>query len=280
MEYRMNHMEYEWVSQEKKGVFAQSWLPEDQIKGIICLIHGLGEHSGRYARWAELFVQAGYGMMAVDLPGHGRTEGRLAYVKSYEDLLDCVDLLIRKSEDLFPGSPRILYGHSMGGNIVINYAISREAPVKALIASSPWLRLTFRVSPFDLALGKLMNNLLPCVRFRRKGTNAERLSHDPEHWADVRADPLNHGLVTGRYFWIIHRQGGYALKNAGRIKIPFLLMHGSDDKVTSPGASEEFAAGSGDQTLFKLWEGLYHELHWEFEYQDIGKFVIDWLDSL
>lgn len=276
----MIHTEYDWLSQEKKQVYAQSWLPDDQLKGIICLIHGLGEHSGRYARWAELFAQAGYGMLAPDLPGHGRTEGRKAYVQSYQVLLDHVDLVLQQAETLFPGVPRILYGHSMGGNIVINYAISREAPIMALIASSPWLRLTFRVTPLDLALGKLMNNLFPRVRFKRKGTMAERLSHNPDHWADVRSDPLNHGMVTGRYFWIIHQHGEYALEQASRISKPFLLMHGSDDKVTSPKASEELAAITGDGTLFKIWEGLYHELHWEFEYKDVGRFVIDWIDSL
>lgn len=276
----MIHTEYKWLSREQKHVFAQSWLPDDRMNGIICLIHGLGEHSGRYARWAELFAEAGYGMLAADLPGHGRTEGRKAYVKDYNDLLDCVDLLLGKSEDLFPGVPRILYGNSMGGNIVINYAIYREADVKALIASSPWLRLTFRVTPLDLLLGKFMNRVFPRVRFKRKGTNAERLSHDPEHWADVRADPLNHGMVTGRYFYILHQQGKYALAHANKINLPFLLMHGTDDKVTSPKASEEFAATSGDQTQLKLWDGLYHELHWEFEYKEVGKYVIDWLEKL
>jgi alpha-beta hydrolase superfamily lysophospholipase len=276
----MIHTEYEWLSQEKKQVFAQSWLPDDHPKGIICLIHGLGEHSGRYERWAELFMQAGYGMLIPDLPGHGQTEGRKAYVKDYNNLLDCVDLLLGKSEELFPGVPRILYGHSMGGNIVINYAISREAHLKGLIASSPWLRLTFRVTSMDLALGKFMSRVFPRLRFNRKGTNTERLSQDPEHWADVRSDPLNHGLVTGRYFWIIHKQGEYALAHADKIKQPFLLMHGTDDKVTSPKASEEFAAASGDQTKFKLWNGLYHELHWEFEYKEVGNYIIDWLDAI
>ena len=132
----------------------------------------------------------------------------------------------------------------------------------------------------DLALGKLMNGLFPRVRFKRTGTRAEALSHDPEHWADVRADPLNHGMVTGRYFWIIHQQGEFAMANANKIKQPFLLMHGADDKVTSPKASEEFAAASGEQTQFKLWDGLYHELHWEFEYKDVGKYIIDWLETL
>ena len=276
----MLHKEYAWQSYEKKGIYAQSWIPETAMKGIICLVHGLGEHSGRYSRWAEQFVQAGYGMLAVDLPGHGRTEGRKAYVKSYEDLLNCVGLLLKRSEDLFPGVPRILYGHSMGGNITINYSILRDAPFKAHIASSPWLRLTFRVSPLELALGKIMNSLFPRVRFKRKGTNTERLSHDPDHWSDVRADPLNHGKVTGRYFWIIHRQGEYALKHARRVKMPFLLMHGGDDQVTSPLASEELAAGCGEQVRFKRWEGLYHELHWEFEYKEVAKYVIDWLEKL
>ncbi|KPL09618.1 MAG: hypothetical protein AMS26_22645 [Bacteroides sp. SM23_62] len=276
----MIHTEYEWLSQEKTHVYAQSWLPDTWIKGIICLVHGLGEHSGRYARWAGLFVQAGFGMLAADLPGHGRTEGRTAYVKNYQVLLNQVDLTLGKSEELFPGIPRILYGHSMGGNIAINYAIFRKASIRALIASSPWLRLTFRVSPLELASGKMMNSLLPRVRFKRKGTKAEYLSHDPEHWADVRNDPLNHGLITGRYFWIIHQQGESAMGHGNKIKVPFLLMHGSEDKITSPLASEAFVADTGDRTQFKIWDGLYHELHNEFEYRDIAKYVIGWLDKL
>jgi alpha-beta hydrolase superfamily lysophospholipase len=250
------------------------------MKGIICLVHGLGEHSGRYGRWAEPFVEAGYGMLAADLPGHGRTQGRKAYVEDYETLLDWVDLLLGNAEEIFPGVPCILYGHSMGGNIAINHAISRNASVKALIASSPWLRLTFRLSPLDLALGKFMNRVMPRVRFGRKGTGAERLSHDPEHWADVRSDPLNHGLVTGRYFWIIHQQGEYALRNADKVTMPFLLMHGGDDQVTSPEATKEFAGNTGGETTLRIWDGLFHELHWEFEYKEVATYVIDWLERL
>jgi len=89
----MIHTEYGWLSSVNRRIFAQSWLPDGQMKGIICLIHGLGEHSGRYARWAELFAQAGYGMLAPDLSGHGQTEGRKAYVKGYNKLLDCVELV-------------------------------------------------------------------------------------------------------------------------------------------------------------------------------------------
>jgi alpha-beta hydrolase superfamily lysophospholipase len=276
----MIHTEYEWLSHEKKRVFAQSWVPDDQPKGMISLVHGMGEHSGRYARWAGLFAEAGYGMLAADLPGHGRTEGRTAYVKSYQVLLNQVDLTLQKSAELYPGVPRILYGHSMGGNIAINYAISRDAAIKALIATSPWLRLTFRISPPELVLAKLMNSLLPGVRFKRKGTMTEHLSHDPEHWEDLRKDPLVHGMITARYFWIIHQQGAYAMRHVYKINKPFLLMHGSDDRITSPKASEEFVANTSDRTRLRIWDGLYHELHNEFEYKEIAKYIMDWLDGL
>jgi alpha-beta hydrolase superfamily lysophospholipase len=276
----MLHQEYQWLSKEEKRVYAQSWQPEEELKGIICLLHGLGEHSGRYARWAGLFVQEGYGMLGSDLPGHGQTAGRKAYVENYQVLLDHVDLVLEQTGNLFPGVPRILYGHSMGGNIAINHAISRDPPVKALIASSPWLRLTFRVSGPELALGRFMNRFLPRVRLKRKGTKVQRLSHDPEHWADILSDPLNHGMVTGRYFWIIHQQGEYAMRHPDMINMPFLLMHGSDDKVTSPEASKVFAAGCGNQTRFRIWDGLYHELHWEVEYKAVAAFVINWLESI
>ena len=125
-----------------------------------------------------------------------------------------------------------------------------------------------------------MNSFLPRVRFGRKGTNAERLSHDPEHWADVRSDPLNHRMITGRYFWIILRQGEYALSHSGRIRVPFLLMHGGDDQVTSPEASKELAAGCGENARIRIWEGLYHELHWEFEYKQVAEYVLGWLEKL
>jgi alpha-beta hydrolase superfamily lysophospholipase len=276
----MVHSEYDWLSAGNKRIFAQSWVPDDNLKGMINLIHGLGEHSGRYARWAALFVQAGYGMLVADLPGHGRTEGRKAHVKNYQVLLNQIELTLRKSEDLFPGVPRILYGHSMGGNIAINYAIARDAPIKALIATSPWLRLTFSVTPLEMAFGKIMNSLLPGVRFQRKGTRTEVLSHDPEHWEDVRNDPLNHGMITARYFSIIQQHGEYAMRHVYKINKPFLLMHGSDDQITSPKASEDFVANTSDRTHLKIWDGLYHELHNEFEYKDIAKYAIDWLNGL
>ena len=272
----MVHKEYDW-SLENKRVFAQGWLPEGTPTAVVNLLHGLGEHSGRYARWGNLFADAGYALVVMDLFGHGRTEGKRGHVKSYQLLMDQVDLMLEKAEENFPGIPRILYGHSMGGNLAINYAISKDPPISALIASSPWLRLVIPVSGIEKVFSKVANSLAPGLRIGAKGVHAERLSHDPEHWADLRNDSLVHRLVSVRYVHDIMKMGEYALKHVYRINKPFLLMHGDADEITSYKASEEFVANTSERTQLKIWEGLRHELHSEPEYREVFKTVLDWM---
>ena len=275
----MKHEEYQWELDRKK-VFAQSWLPDGEPKAVISLAHGMGEHSGRYARWGSLFAGSGYALTGMDLFGNGKTEGKTGPIKSYQLLLDQVDLMQQKSEEMFPGIPRILYGHSMGGNVAINYAISKDPPLSALIASSPWLRLVIPVNRVEKVFSVIFNSLAPGLRIKAKGLGAERLSHDPDHWADVRSDPLVHRKISVKYAYEMMDKGEYALQHASRINIPILLMHGNADEITSHKASEEFVSNTSDRTRLKIWEGLRHELHNELEYRDVFKYVVDWLGEL
>ncbi len=272
----MTHTEYEWSLQGKK-VFAQSWLPENKPKAIVTLIHGMGEHCGRYERWANLFADAGYGFITTDLFGHGRTEGKTGHTESYQLLLDQVDLVLSKSEEMFPGIPRILYGHSMGGNLVINYAISKDPPITALIATSPWLRLVIPVSGVEKVFSKIFNSLAPGLTIKAKGLGAEKLSNDPEHWESVRSDPALHRKISVRYAYEIMKQGEYALRHVYQINKPFLLMHGNADEITSHKASEEFAANTSERTELKIWEGFRHELHNALEHKEVFEYIINWL---
>jgi len=275
----MRHTEYNWLLTGKK-VFAQSWAPDGTPKASINLIHGLGEHSGRYHRWGSLFAEQGYVLTAMDLFGNGKTEGKLGHVQSYQLLLDQVDLMLEKSEENFPGVPRILYGHSMGGNIAINYAISKDPPVSGLIASSPWLQLVFPVSAIERIFSRVANSLAPGLRIKAKGLGAEKLSQDPEHWADVRSDPLVHRKISARYVYEIMNKGEYAIKNANKINKPFLLMHGNADEITSHLASKDLAANASEWTELKIWEGLRHETHNELEYKEVFKFIMKWIEEL
>jgi alpha-beta hydrolase superfamily lysophospholipase len=215
----------------------------------------------------------------MDLLGHGRSEGQRGHIKNYQELLNQVDLMLQKAAENFPSSPRVLYGHSMGGNIVINYAISKDPPVSALIASSPWLRLVIPISQIERLFSRLANSLLPGLTIPAKGLGAEKLSRDPKHWEEVRNDALVHRKVSVRCAFEIMTRGEYALRHVYRINKPFLLMHGNADEITSHKASEEFVANTSERTRLKIWDGFRHELHSELEYKEVFRYIIEWLED-
>jgi len=275
----MIHREFEWLSKDKKKIYAQSWEPDQKPSLVLNIIHGLGEHSGRYGRWAELFTEKKIAVLASDLAGHGRSEGRRGHIKSYQVFLDQIDLQLEKSDELFPLSNRILYGHSMGGNLVINYAMSKDPPISALIAASPWLRLTSEPPAYILLLLAVLKPFFPGLRVKSKIDNAFR-SHDPVINQAAKEDPLMYGMISVKLFDQFYKKGFYALKNVYKINRPFLLMHGSDDRITSHEASIEIVNNTGKLTRLKIWDGLYHELHNEFEYKDIFDYIISWLTEM
>lgn len=275
----MVHREYEWLSKERKKIYAQSWKPDQKPSLVVNIIHGFGEHSGRYARWAELFTEKNIAVLASDLTGHGKSEGKRGHIKNYQVFLDQIDLQLQKSQELFPLSDRILYGHSMGGNLVINYAMSKEPAIKGLIASSPWLRLTFEPPSYLLLLSTILKPLFPGLRVKSNIDNAAR-SHDPAINQAAKDDPLMYGMISLRLFDQVSRKGLYAMRNVFKINRPFLLMHGNADRLTSHEASIDIVTNTSKLTQLKIWDGLYHELHNEFEYKDIFDYIMNWLKEM
>ena len=110
------------------------------------MVHGLGEHIQRYDHWAEMFKKEGIGFAGVDLPGHGRSDGRRGDIKSYKVLEEMIDILLKTTIRTFPGTPVFIYGHSLGGGIVLDYLIRKNPGIKGAIVTSPWLRLSFEPS--------------------------------------------------------------------------------------------------------------------------------------
>ncbi|MBE0655071.1 MAG: alpha/beta hydrolase [Bacteroidales bacterium] len=274
----MKYESFYWDTPDKKVLFAQCWKPLKESGKTILLIHGLGEHSGRYKHWADLFVKQGYNFLSFDLRGHGKSAGIRGYAKSLEILLDDIDLMLDRAELLFPGSKFVLYGHSMGGNLALNHIIHRNRSVDALIVTSPWLRLVKEPSPVTIAVASVATRLIPQVALPN-GLNAEDLSHNQEIVQNYKIDPLNHNKISFRLFHEIYRAGYHALRNVYKINYPFLLMHGTEDKITSPKASENFVMNTSSRTHLKLWDGQYHELHNELIYQEVFDYSFQWLNK-
>jgi acylglycerol lipase len=243
------------------------------------LVHGLGEHSSRYDYWAKLFNDKGYSVISMDLHGHGQSEGKRGHIKSLDVLLDDIDILFEKSEELFPRYKRILYGHSMGGTLVLNHIIKRNRHVDATIVTSPWLKLYDEPSDIILKITQYLKKILPSLTISNR-LRAEQISHDPEVVRSYERDPLNHDRISLKMFHEIYQAGYHALQNVYKINPPFLIMHGSGDTITSPKASEGYVMNTSKRTTLKLWANQYHELHNEFIKEEVHAYIISWLEAL
>ena len=132
----MKCLEYYRTTPDGQKLFGREWLPDQAPLGVVCLVHGLGEHTGRYTHLANALTAEGYALAGYDLRGHGRSEGKRGHASSYEALLDDIELLLKAVNEQFSGSPTFLYGHSLGGNLVLNYVLRRKPGLTGVIVDS------------------------------------------------------------------------------------------------------------------------------------------------
>ena len=273
----MQTFEWKWKSRDGLEMAALGWAPEIP-KAVVVLVHGHGEHINRYQHVAEAFVKAGYAMQAFDLRGHGKSAGQRGHTPSYENLMDDIADFIDDAQKRYPGLAVFLYGHSMGGNQVINYALRSPHALKGVIATGPWLRLAFDPPAAQVFMAKLLNSITPSVSIS-SGLSQEALSRDPQVVSKYAADPLVHDKISFRLYTNMVTNGLAALERAAELKIPMLLMHGSADKLTSAQASREFAQKAGKFVTLRIWDGFYHEIHNEPEKVEVIQTMIDWMDK-
>jgi alpha-beta hydrolase superfamily lysophospholipase len=249
----------------------------ENTKAMIIMVHGLGEHIQRYLSWAGLFKNEGIGFIGLDLPGHGRSQGRRGDIANYSLTNEMIDVLVENCRKTFPGCPLYIYGHSLGGGIVLEYLLKKNPKIKGAIVTSPWLRLTFQPPKSKLMLASVMKNILPWL-VQSSGLNVNHISHDGVEVEKYKNDPLVHGKISVRLFVSAMNAGDYSLKHASDLKIHTLLIHGKDDKLTSPLASMEFA-GKTNMVDLKIWEGGYHELHNEPFREEVFKYIMEWIKN-
>ena len=251
------------------ATFVREWQPHAGVarRGSILLVHGLGEHGGRYAGVAERLAALGLAVRSYDLRGHGRSEGVRGSIPRADALLAdlrCVfsdaDRCGRASGD---GSPPLLLGHSLGGTIAAAATITGWVAPRALVLSSPVLALHgSRARRLAAALARRvipdrpLPNRLP----------VDRLSHEPSEVAAYRADPLVHDRITPRMYGFIVDASAAVLRRAPRLTVPTLLLFAGDDHLVDARGSRELAASLAPAIAeVRLYGDLYHELFNERE---------------
>ncbi|HEX2920737.1 MAG TPA: alpha/beta hydrolase [Bacteroidales bacterium] len=261
----------------KNGKLLRGFIqpPGDNPSGIIAFIHGIGEHMGRYSDWADRFNKENYAFVGFDLPGHGKSDGERGKITSYKVVHEMIDIMLKTISRTYPGVPVWLYGHSLGGGIVLDYAIRFNPSVKGIISTSPWIRLSFEPSVYKILLASVVKSFMPGL-LQNTGLKTNYLSHDQSVVDRYVSDPLVHDKITVGFFSGAISSSEYILKNAFMIKGPVLVVHGSDDMICSPDGSREFASKT-DKAELKIWKGGFHELHNEPFKQEVFNFIIGWI---
>lgn len=245
-----------------------SWKVEDPEK-VICIVHGIGEFGGRFDRVAEAFRKQNMAVLAFDLRGHGKSLGKRGHCAPRKDVLSDVSTLIEYAQELYPGKKLILYGHSMGGNIVLDYR-SRgrlNGELSAYIVTAPWVRLVRPVPNIVYKAVKLLSRIAPSVTIGSEVNEAD-LGH-PDSVKPFNDHPLVHNRISALCavdgFETGQKLEDGTLENNGRAKqIPLLLMHGEKDKICDVAGSRTIAdrmKADGENVEYIEWSGLYHEIH-------------------
>lgn len=276
----MIHYELEWKAADGNRMYGCEWTPEPgtPIKGVVGIVHGMGEHTGRYAHVASMLAADGWAVLAFDQRGHGRTEGKRGHVPAYDALLEGVDWLLQQAAARYPALPRFLFGHSMGGNVAINYLLRRQPELAGAIITGPWLKLAFQPPKLAVVVGRIVEKVYPGFSNARP-LAVQNLTTDPEMAKRYIEDPLGHGNITAAFFFGVQRAGLWALAHASELRVPMLLMHGGDDKVTSLPASKQFAERAGELCEFMAWPGFKHELHNERGRGEVFASMLLWLNA-
>ncbi|MDW3212842.1 MAG: alpha/beta hydrolase [Ilumatobacteraceae bacterium] len=274
------HAEGTLTSFDGLTIHHQSWLPDGDPKAAVMLVHGLGEHSGRYGHVAGRLISAGYAVHALDHRGHGKSEGKRVFVKSYDEFMADLIQFRGHIEAEHPGLPLIVLGHSMGGNLAVGHVLDHQSGVAGLALSGPALAVSDALSPLQIKIFKLIAKVAPGVR--PEGLDASAISRDQSVVDAYLADPL---VYTGKMSAGI----GAALIDAMErfpdrypsLQLPLLIMHGTDDKLADISGSKALEAGAVNADLtVHYYDGLYHEIFNEPEQDQVLDDLVSWLDRV
>lgn len=274
----MENKTYKWTSFDDQELFGQSWIPDVEPKAVINFVHGIGEHSSRYQDWMPFFVDAGYAVFAIEYRGHGHSFGKRGHINNYDELLNDVDILFEQSAKAYPDLPQFLYGHSLGGGIVTHYTLKRKPNIKALVATSPWFLLTKEPPSWQLGLVKFIHKLAPKLIIT-SNINTKNITQNQDIVKAYSEDKMVHNKISLELLLSAFNNGKWNIEHAKEMFVPFLLAHGSDDKITAPKGSEAFYNNNPKNTTFKIWEGMLHELHNEPIREEHAKYIIDYLNQ-
>lgn len=294
------------------NLFYQSWLPDGNLKAAGIIVHGGGDHSGRFGNVVNQLVPEQFAVYAFDWRGHGRSPGVRGHVNGWHELRDDLGIFIRLVNELHPDIPMFLFGHSMGGVIVLDYClkelvgegkkgnmVDREnkgnkgnvdvgvvgekenvhdyVNISGMVCTSPAIG-ELGISPILWQIAKMLNKVWPSLSMST-GLNISMLTHDQDFVDYTKNDPLYHRKATPRFGMEVEKTVNFIHQNAAEFSLPMLLIHGTADEIVSIEGSRKFVSNSKNPRLqYKEYDGGYHELFNDTMKGQVMEDIVGWLN--
>jgi alpha-beta hydrolase superfamily lysophospholipase len=269
-----------FTASDGNNIALQDWpLPEGKaLRGVVVLVHGLGEHAGRYNRLARRLNHWGFAVRGYDQYGHGESDGARGGLTAPQRLIDdLADVIESTRIRMKPGQPMIVLGHSLGGLVAACLVALRDVRIEGLVLSSPLLDAG--LNAFQKLLLTTLPRYAPNLTLGN-GIDPDFLSHDPVVVAAYKSDPSVHDRISARLARFIADGGSLVLARAAQWKVPTLLMYAGADKLVNPHGSEAFAAAAPQQVvLARCFESLFHEIFNEVDAEPVFGELGRWLDE-
>jgi len=232
----------------------------DKPKGILVIIHGIGEHSGRYNRIVDALGGKRISVFALDLRGHGKSQGDKGHIDSFLDYIFDLKIFMNMIREAHSDLPVIMLGHSLGGAIACRYSLTYQNDLKGIVLSSPALSIHTGTSVITRAAAPVLSVFTPKMEIQT-GIDPKLLTHDEQEMALYSADPLIHNIITPRLYSEILKNGNYCSERAADIRIPLLVTHGGSDKIVPSKESESlFEHSLSDDKQLLIIPDLFHEI--------------------
>ena len=277
----MKSFESKFDGNSSINFYVRGWDPtSNRPKALLTLVHGLGEHTGRYLHVGKSMTDAGYALVGFDLRGHGKSGGARGHFPSLSAIMQDIRQFSKFLVQRYPDIPHFLYGHSLGGLLSLAYVLQYPAGLNGVIITGAALRSSLQEQKNKIAMVNLLGSLLPNITLL-SGLDATTISRDADVVKKYTTDPLVHDKTTLGLGKAALKAIEQCFAHAKDFTPPLLIMHGTDDKLTYPSGSEDFAklAEPGHDVTLKLWDGLYHEIHNEPEKAAVFKLMTEWIEK-
>jgi alpha-beta hydrolase superfamily lysophospholipase len=253
----------------------RAW-PVSGAKIVFAVVHGLGEHSRRYERFARGMAEFQMATYAIDLRGHGKSAGQRGHIDAWGQWTDDAAALVKHAQAEEPGEV-VPLGHSFGGVVMLSAMLADKIPnAKRFILSSPALRLKVKVPGWKSGLAAVLSNVAPKLAMSNE-VDASTVSRIPEVVDAYRTDPLVHSKISSRLYAAWQRAAADDLERASEIKVPFLILAGTDDRLIDPSGSRELHERAAAMSDLRMLDGRYHEPFNDRGSDEVFTMIADWL---